>query len=259
MPDPAEIFSRRKRQVARGPVTMEAKVGGSQMRGFFTIFPIWSMEVPSPWARSPPVPFSRKLKMAKPIIWAQQPAVAAPPASPSKFSMMQIAALLIGRVRAMPIRADTRMPMKKGCSSVLVFTRSPKAVIKAEMPGPTNWAANTPLMMVTPGVTRMSTRVSLEISLPSSVPMMVEMRAPTGPPRALPAMPTVAAEKRTSCGAFRAWAMEMPRAAPVALLQYSAIVLNRAIWVFSPRVPKMVPMSRDANRPKAMAPSASMR
>ena len=37
-----------KRQVATGPVIMEAKVGGSQIRGFFTMLPICSMEVPSP-------------------------------------------------------------------------------------------------------------------------------------------------------------------------------------------------------------------
>ena len=40
--------------------------------------------------------------------------------------MMQIAALLIGSVRAMPIRAETRIPMKSGCMTVAVFTRFPK-------------------------------------------------------------------------------------------------------------------------------------
>ena len=38
-----------------------------------------------------------------------------------------------------------------------------------------------------------------------------------------------------------------------------AMVWNKATWVLSPRVPKMVPMSRDAKRPKAIAPMASMR
>lgn len=71
--------------------------------------------------------------------------------------MMQIAALLIGSVRAMPIRAETRIPMKSGCMTVAVFTRFPKAVMNAETPGPTNCAARMPEMMVTPGVTRIST------------------------------------------------------------------------------------------------------
>ena len=96
------------------------------------------MEVPSPWASKPPQPFSRKLKTANPIIWEQQPAVAAPPARPSSASIIQIAALLIGSVKAIPMRPDTRIPMKKGCISVAVFTRFPKAAIKAATPGPTN-------------------------------------------------------------------------------------------------------------------------
>ena len=155
---------------------------------------------------------------AKPIICAQQPAVAAPPASPSRERAMQMAALLMGRVRAMPIRAETRIPMIKGCISVAVLTRLPNQSMNPATPGPTNWAMSTPEIMVTPGVTMMSRRVSLDTILPSSAATMVATRAPTGPPRALPAIPTVAAENRTSCGAFNAWAMAIPRAAPVALL-----------------------------------------
>ena len=92
----------------------EAKVGGSQIRGFRTIFPIWSIEVPMPWAKSPPHLFSLKLITAKPIIWAQQPATAAPPARPVSPNAAQMAALLIGRVSATPTSTETRMPMKKG-------------------------------------------------------------------------------------------------------------------------------------------------
>ena len=97
-----------------------------------------------------------------------------------------MAALLMGRVRATPIRADTRIPMIKGCISVAVFTRFP------------NQFTSTPEIMVIPGVTMMSSRVSLETILPSSAAMMVATRAPTGPPRVLPAIPTVAAENSTS-------------------------------------------------------------
>ena len=99
---------------------------------------------------------------------------------------------------------ETRIPMKSGCMTVAVFTRFPKAVMNAETPGPTNCAARMPEMMVTPGVTRISTGVSLETIFPSSAAMMVATSAPTGPPSSLPAMPTVAAEKRTSVGAFKA-------------------------------------------------------
>ena len=51
---------------------------------------------------------------------------------------MQMAALEMGRVRAMPIRAETRIPIRNGCISVAVFTMAPKAFIKPATPGPTN-------------------------------------------------------------------------------------------------------------------------
>ena len=105
---------------------------------------------------------------ANPIIWAQQPAVAAPPASPSRDRAIQMAALLMGRVRAMPIRTDTRIPMMKGCISVAVFTRFPNQFMNWATPGPTNWATSTPEIMVMPGVTMMSRRVSLDTILPNS-------------------------------------------------------------------------------------------
>ena len=44
----APFISSLNRQVARGPVTAEARVGGSQIRGFFTMLGICSMEVPMP-------------------------------------------------------------------------------------------------------------------------------------------------------------------------------------------------------------------
>ena len=109
-------FSRRKMQVATGPVIAAARVGGSQMRGFLTILPICSMEVPSPCATKPPQPFSAKLMTAKPIIWAQQPAVSAPPARPVRVRVKQIAAELMGKVRTIPTNTETIMPMRNGRS-----------------------------------------------------------------------------------------------------------------------------------------------
>ena len=92
----------------------EATVGAIQIRGFLTMLPIWSMEVPIPCDTSPPHLFSLKDITAKPIICAQQPATAAPPARPVRLSEAQMAAEEIGSVRAIPTSTDTRMPIRKG-------------------------------------------------------------------------------------------------------------------------------------------------
>ena len=161
MPEPMGMFSRWNTQVANGPVMAAAKVGGIQMRGFFTMLPIWSIEVPKPCAKSPPQRFSRKLKTANPIICAQQPAVAAPPAMPPKPMARQMAAELMGRVSTMPMTTETTMPISRGCISVAFSMKTPKAVINLPMAGPMAKATITPLMMTTAGVTRISTWVSL--------------------------------------------------------------------------------------------------
>ena len=99
------------------------------------MLPIWSMEVPSPWDTRPPHRFSRKERMAKPTIWVQQPATAAPPARPVRPRAAQMAALEMGRVRATPTITETRMPMKKGCSSVAHMMMLPTAEAAAPMGG----------------------------------------------------------------------------------------------------------------------------
>ena len=66
----------------------------------------------------PPQPFSRKLITAKPTICAQQPATAAPPASPVRLRTEQMAAEEMGSVRAIPTKTDTRIPIRKGWSAV---------------------------------------------------------------------------------------------------------------------------------------------
>ena len=131
------FISSRNRQVAMGPVMAEARVGGIQIRGLRTMLPIWSMEVPSPWDTSPPHRFSRKDNTAKPTIWAQQPATAAPPAKPVSPSAAQIAALEMGRVRAIPTITETKIPMKKGCSSVAHIIRFPTQEAAVPMGGAT--------------------------------------------------------------------------------------------------------------------------
>ena len=104
----------RKIQVAIGPVTADASVGGIQISGFLTIFPICSIEVPMPCAKRPLHLFSLKLITAKPTICAQQPATAAPPASPVSPNAAHIAADDIGSVSAIPTRTDTAIPIRKG-------------------------------------------------------------------------------------------------------------------------------------------------
>ena len=161
MPEPMGMFSRWNTQVERGPVMAAAKVGGIHTRGFLTMLPIWSMEVPRPWASSPPQRFSLKLITAKPIIWAQQPAVAAPPAMPPKPMARQMAAELMGRVSTMPMTTETMTPIRKGCIRVAFSMKTPKADMTLPIAGPMAKATKTPLMITTAGVTRMSTWVSL--------------------------------------------------------------------------------------------------
>ena len=93
-------------------------MAGSQIRGFLTMLPIWSMEVPRPWLTRPPQRFSLKERTAKPTMLAQQPATAAPPARPVRPMAAQMAAEEMGRVRATPMTTDTRMPIQKGWSTV---------------------------------------------------------------------------------------------------------------------------------------------
>ena len=111
----APFICMRKTQVAIGPVMAEVMMGGSQIKGLRTILPICSMEVPMPCETSPPHLFSLKDMNAKPTIWAQQPATAAPPASPVSPSAAQMAAEEMGSVRAIPTTTETMMPMRKGC------------------------------------------------------------------------------------------------------------------------------------------------
>ena len=63
--------------------------------------------------------------MAKPTMFAQQPATAAPPASPTRLKLWQMAAEEIGSVRAMPTDAETIMPIQKGWSTVARLMSEP--------------------------------------------------------------------------------------------------------------------------------------
>ena len=191
------------RQVASGPVTAEATIGGIQMRGLRTMLPICSILVPMPCEISPPQRFSRKLMTAKPTICAQQPATAAPPARPVSVSAAQIAALEMGSVSAMPMTTDTTTPMTKGCCSVAHMMSLPSEDAARPMAGARSAESATPTKIVKSGVTSRSTFVSFEIALPHSAATMAMISTASGPPappRPLAALPTVASENSTSGG-----------------------------------------------------------
>ena len=161
------------------------------------------MEVPIPWETRPPTPFSLKLINAKPTIWAQHPATAAPPASPVRPKAAQIAAEEIGRVSAIPTITDTSMPMMKGCCPVAHMMRFPVLRAARPMAGAHSAERNIPVPMVARGVTRISILVSFETAFPISAAMMAINRTASGPPappKALDANPTVTREKRTNGG-----------------------------------------------------------
>ena len=105
---------------------------------------------------------------AKPTICAQQPATAAPPASPVSESAAQIAALEIGSVSAMPTTTDTRMPISSGWRFVAHLMKSPTELAAAPIAGAHSTDSPTPTRIVTAGVTRISTFVSLLTILPHS-------------------------------------------------------------------------------------------
>lgn len=227
MPDPSGVFSILKIIVEIGPRIADAMIDGSQIIGFLIIFGICSIEVPIPCASSPSKPLSLYEITANPIMLAQHPTVAAPPARPDRPSIMQIAALLIGRVRIIPIATDTMMPMISGCCFVAAMIAFPIATIIAWIYGPINVAMIAPTKTVTTGVRTMSIFVSLEISFPNSTAKMVDINTPIGPPSSYPATPTTADEKMTRSGAFSEYAMDTAIAGPVAACTIGQRVLDR--------------------------------
>ena len=182
------------------------------------MFPICSIEVPRPCDTRPPTLFSLKEITAKPTIWAQQPATAAPPARPVSRSAAQIAAEEMGSVSAIPTITETRIPIRKGWSSVAHMIRFPTAMAAFPRGGAISQEKNTPTPIVTRGVTRMSIFVSLETAFPNSAAMIATKRTakgPPAPPSALAENPTAAMEKRTSGGHFSANPMAIAMAGPL--------------------------------------------
>src|SRR5699024_9615197 len=140
-------------------LTAPAMVGGIMMIGFFKMLATCNMEVPIPWAINPPTPFSRKLDTPNPTICAAQPTQAAPAARPSSESIMEIAKLEIGAVKAQPISTATNIPIMIGCCAVDQLMISPNQTINALIGGPMKVPVKNPAKMVINGVTIISTRV----------------------------------------------------------------------------------------------------
>ena len=70
IPEPIALFVIFKTTVEIGPRMALVMIGGSQINGFLTILGTCNIDVPIPCANRPPIPFSRKLAVAKPIICA---------------------------------------------------------------------------------------------------------------------------------------------------------------------------------------------
>ena len=167
----------------------------------------------------------------------------------------------MGSVSAMPMTTDTMTPMKKGCSSVAHMMKPPTDEASAPIHGAATSASPQPPMMVTAGVTMMSTFVSFDTAFPSSeatMAMTSTASGPPAPPASLAAKPTAASENSTRGGVRSAYPMAMAMAGPATLLANVPIWLKNASPDRSPTVVRIVPIRSDANKPCAMADSASM-
>ena len=215
MPDPMGLFSILNNTVAMGPVIADTITAGIQHFGFLNRFGICNIDVPRPWAAIPPHPFSLKLKNANPTMWAQQPAVAAPPANPDSPSIIQRAALLIGKVNTIPTTTEIKIPINNGLKVVAYMINAPVPSINAPIGGPTMDAIKTPIIIVIAGVRTMSIFVSFEISFPNSAPTNAAQYAPAGPPNIFPAVPVIVDANNTKGGAFSPNATATPMEAPV--------------------------------------------
>ena len=112
IPEPIALFVIFKTTVEIGPRMALVMIGGSQINGFLTILGTCNIDVPIPCANRPPIPFSRKLAVANPIICAQHPIVAAPAAIPERFKIIPSAAELIGELTPYPSIQKQQFPSK---------------------------------------------------------------------------------------------------------------------------------------------------
>ena len=107
----------------------------------------------------------------------------------------------------MPIKTETIIPIRKGCSSVAHIIIFPNHKAALPIGGAIKLDTIIPTTIVTRGVTRISTLVSLDTSFPASA-AIIEIKytasGPPAPPSAFAAKPTDTIENNTSGGHFRA-------------------------------------------------------
>ena len=244
------------------------------------MFGTCSIDVPIPCAKSPPIPFSRKLAVANPIICAQHPTVAAPAAIPDRFRITPNAAELIGSVSAIPIRTDTMIPIKNGCCSVPQRIISPICFIRSEIYGPTVNPTTPPPRIVINGVNIISSFVRPTKIRPSSIPIYAATNAPNGSPGPLkvilpfvitlpssspvanaPIIPALAADAHTNVSSPSLHATPIPIPAPV-----RTFAIDAAITIICPMSPptnvpicsSIVPIINVANKPIAIPDKPSI-
>lgn len=204
IPAPIGEFSSLKTIVETGPSIADARVGGINIFGFLIMFGICNMLVPSPWAIKPWVLFSLNEVTAKPIIWQQQPIVAAPAARPERLMVIQRAADEIGSVKTIPTITDTIIPMINGFCLVASIIIIPIFVMSVWIKGPTKFAIITPTKTVTIGVKTISIFVSFETNFAISTQKSVAIKTPIGPPNLFAASPTIVDENKINLSAFKA-------------------------------------------------------
>ena len=161
--------------------------------------------------------FSLKLITAKPTICAQHPATAAPPAKPVKPKAAQIAAELIGKVKATPIITETIIPIIKGFKVVAQTTSLPTALAASPIYFAVKTVSKAPTIIVTKGVTIISTLVFLLTRFPTSaatIAITKTAKGPPAPPVTFAPEPTAAKENKTKAGTCIAYPIPIAIAAP---------------------------------------------
>ena len=163
---------------------------------------------------------------AKPIICAQQPAVAAPAAKPPIPMDMQSAAELIGSVRRQPTETETKTPIIKGLSMVARLITSPNDITHSLI-GTQQYLANKPpTTTATRGVTMISIGVRFDMSEPASIPTMEARYAPIGPPNWYPSAPTATADIVTNGTRLSPKAMDIPMEPPTIGADCSKVAIS---------------------------------
>src|SRR5699024_8856237 len=110
MPAPAVLFVISNIVIPIGPIIAPAIVGGIMIKGFLIIFATCNIDVPTPKAINPPIPFSLYIIESKLIILAEHPIAAAPAANPFIDNIKAIVTLGIGAVNDQPIITSTSTP-----------------------------------------------------------------------------------------------------------------------------------------------------